>query len=165
MTLEGVQNYFVATLPVELNARNQLRLLRLVFGLVFAFTVAVHLLAPTGSGLLDTLLHAATIGLDYEYRVNRLLGVGVVGEYAFEPIESTTLLGVVDVHIWRGFAVQIGPGAVVDHEGEGYFVFRFGGLYEFELPHGYTVSPQMHFDEISGEADEFVYGIAFGKSF
>ncbi len=69
MTLEGVQNYFIATLPVELNARNQLRLLRLVFGLVFACAVAVHLLVRTGSGLLDTILHAATIGLVYAVSV------------------------------------------------------------------------------------------------
>lgn len=69
MTVEGVQNYFVATLPMELNGRQRLRLLRLVFGLVFACAVAVHFLVQTGSGWFDTLVHAATIGVVYTVSV------------------------------------------------------------------------------------------------
>jgi len=73
---------------------------------------------------------AATVGIDYEYRVNDILGIGTVVEHAFEPLQATTLLAVADIHIWRGFAVQTGPGAVTSDE-EDFFVYRFGALYEF----------------------------------
>ena len=53
---------------------------------------------------------AFTLGIDYEYRLNRLLGVGGVAEYAFGPVDATTLLAAVDIHIARGLAVQAGTG-------------------------------------------------------
>lgn len=40
-----------------------------------------------------------TIGLDYEYRVNELIGLGGVVEYATGDYDATTLLGVADIHI------------------------------------------------------------------
>lgn len=121
---------------------------------------------PSATRVLDKDEHAFTIGVDYEYRVSELLGLGMIAEYAAEPIDSTTLLAVADIHIWEGFAVQTGPGVVLEHEHEeSLFVYRWGALYEFELPGGFTISPQIHYDAISGAEDELVYGLAVGRSF
>ena len=111
---------------------------------------------------------AATLGLDYEYRWNALLGLGFVVEYAFEDIDAWTLLAVADVHVWRGLAIQTGPGVeFVNGEGEEddeeEFTFRIGALYEFELGR-FTFSPQIHYDVTTG-ADSLVFGGAIGVGF
>ncbi len=103
-----------------------------------------------------------TIGLDYEYRINYFLGVGSVIEYATENINATSLLFVADLHIWRGFAIQAGPG-VEFRNGESAAVGRIGGLYEFEFS-DYTLSPQVHVD-ITDQENTLVFGLAFGVSF
>ncbi len=115
---------------------------------------------------------AFTLGFDYEYRVNSLLGVGVVAEQAFGDIDATTILAVADIHLWRGLAVQTGPGVEFIDEETGFgeeenvtnFVYRIGTLYEIEFEGGYTLSPQVHYD-ISSSEDALVVGVAFGLAF
>lgn len=115
-----------------------------------------------GSALTGESESAFTLGLDYEYRINRLIGIGIVAEQAFGELDATTLLAVADIHVWRGFAFQVGPGVeFVDNESN--FVARFGALYEFEFGEGYTISPQVHYD-FSTE-DTIVFGLAFGAAF
>lgn len=104
-----------------------------------------------------------TVGLDYEYRVNELLGVGAVFERAFGVLDATTILAVADIHFLNGLIVQVGPG--FEHNGgEDVFVGRIGALYEFEF-NNYTLSPQLHWDYHDGEANTVVSGVAFGFSF
>lgn len=103
-----------------------------------------------------------TIGGDYEYRVNRRLGVGGVVEHAFGEVDATTVLAVADIHLWRGLAAQIGPGVeFLDDRAEA--VGRIGALYEIDLGDRFTISPQLHYD-ITAE-DSIVFGMAFGRSF
>lgn len=104
-----------------------------------------------------------TLGLDYEYRLNKTLGLGFVAEHAFGPLNSTTLLAVADIHIMGGLAIQTGPG-VEFVDDESFFVTRIGALYEFELGESFTLSPQLHYDISTGE-DAIVFGVAFGKAF
>jgi hypothetical protein len=52
----------------------------------------------------------ATLGIDYEFRVGPLLGLGAVVEHAYGEIDATTLLAVADSHIYEGFIMQVGPG-------------------------------------------------------
>ena len=106
---------------------------------------------------------AFTLGLDYEYRVSELLGLGVVAEHAFGPIESTTLLAVADIHVWEGLAIQTGPGIEFVDDEEA-FVVRLGALYEFELGGGFTLSPQVHYD-FSDAEDAVVLAVGFGRAF
>lgn len=105
---------------------------------------------------------AATVGIDYEYRVSPLLGLGFVAERAFGRIDATTLLAVADIHIWRGLAIQTGPGIEII-DGEVYAAGRIGALYEFELEDHWTFSPQVHFD--ISEENAIVFGAAFGRAF
>jgi hypothetical protein len=122
-----------------------------------------HHLALVVAGTTDEEETAFTLGVDYEYRLAQLVGLGAVVEYAFEDIDALTLIGVADVHVWRGFAIQTGPGVeFIDGESPE-FVYRIGGLYEFEFE-GFTLSPQVHYDATTGE-DAVVYGISFGFGF
>ncbi|TDF36548.1 hypothetical protein EYS14_17645 [Alteromonadaceae bacterium M269] len=104
-----------------------------------------------------------TQGIDYEYRINGLIGLGGVAEYALGGIEAWTILAVADIHLKNGLILQVGPGFEHGDE-EDVFVTRFGALYEFEFGK-YTISPQVHFDDHTGSEDAVVYGIAFGFSF
>ena len=137
-----------------------------------------HHLSVSIGGTTDRRETALTVSLDYEYRMNDLLGIGVVGEYAFSDINAGTLLGVADIHVWRGFAIQTGPGVeFVDGEfvkespgapghvesNEEEFVYRVGALYEFEFGR-YTFSPQVHYDYSTGQ-DAVIYVAAFGAAF
>jgi len=124
-----------------------------------------------GTTIFDTDETAFTLGLDYEYRINRLLGVGFVVEQAFGNIDSTTILAVTDIHLWRGLALQIGPGIEILDEETAFggeesatnFVARFGALYEVEFEGGYTLSPQIHYD--ASKEDALVFGVSLGLAF
>ncbi|MEO0881293.1 MAG: hypothetical protein AAFY34_01055 [Pseudomonadota bacterium] len=110
---------------------------------------------------------AFTIGIDYEYRLNRLIGVGAVVEHAVGDIDATTLLAVADIHIWKGLAIQAGPGVEFADEGETTETFaigRIGALYEVEIEERFTIAPQVHYD-ISSGPDAVVFGLALGVAF
>lgn len=104
-----------------------------------------------------------TLGIDIEYRVNQLLGIGAVFEYAWGELDATTVLAVADIHLIEGWVMQVGPGFERRH-GEDVFVSRVGLLYEFEWEH-YTFSPQLHWDYHNGEENAIVAGFAVGFSF
>ena len=104
-----------------------------------------------------------TVGIDYEYRVSPLLGLGSVVEYAFGSLDALTVLAVADIHITNEFIIQVGPGYEYTSEHE-YFVSRLGGLYEFRY-NGYTFSPQFHFDYHEGVGSSKVAGLAVGFDF
>jgi hypothetical protein len=104
-----------------------------------------------------------TLGLDYEYRLTRLLGVGAVAERAYGSLDATTVLAVADVHFTNALIMQVGPG--FEHKGdEDVFVGRIGMLYEFEMDQ-FTLSPQLHWDYHDGEKNTAVAGVAVGFSF
>jgi len=104
-----------------------------------------------------------TLGVDYEYRINELIGFGFVIEQAFGEVDATTLIAVSDIHLWRGLALQVGPG-IEFVDDETFAVGRIGMLYEFELEQEFTIGPQLHYD-ISGGEDTIVFGLAVGKAF
>ncbi len=105
----------------------------------------------------------ATIGIDYEYRVNDFLGLGAVIEKAYGELDAVTVLAVADLHLYKGFIAQVGPGFERRHS-ENVAVARIGFLYEFELAK-FTLSPQLHWDYHDGETNALVAGMALGFSF
>jgi hypothetical protein len=117
---------------------------------------------------------AFTVGLDFEHRVHPLLGMGAVVEYSVDDIDALALIGVLDLHIWRGLAIQTGPGLefVGEEEVEDgrtlsvnrrEFLYRVGLIYEFEIGE-LLVIPQVHYDYSTGD-DSVVYATAFGFTF
>jgi len=115
-----------------------------------------------GTTILEDGRTAYTVGIDYEYRYSDLLGFGFVAEQAVGNVDAFTFLAVADIHIWKGLAIQVGPGLEFTEEEDG-LVFRSGVLYEFEFFDHWTLSPQAHFD--FAHEDSFVFGIAIGRSF
>ncbi|MEP1229509.1 MAG: hypothetical protein ABJG88_02420 [Litorimonas sp.] len=123
-----------------------------------------HLSIFTGGSYIDEADKTVfTLGVDYEYRLTPLIGLGFVAEQAFGEIDATTLIAVADIHLWKGLAIQVGPGIeFVDNET--FAVGRIGALYEVEFEHEFTISPQLHYD-ISGGENAIVFGLAVGKAF
>ena len=122
-----------------------------------------HLSALLGITYTRTWGNAFTVGVDYEYRVNDFLGVGVVAEYAGEDFDAYTLILVADLHITNSAIVQIGPG-VEFHGSHKMEVVRVGALYEMEMS-GFTFSPQLHYDYHRNHKSALVAGFAIGFSF
>jgi len=115
----------------------------------------------------DTRINGAgnydTLGIDIEYRISQLTGLGFVIEHAFGELDATTVLAVADIHIRNDFIMQIGPGYEwVDDETV--FVSRVGFIYEYEFG-GFTIAPQLHWDWHDGHEDAIVAGIALGFGF
>jgi hypothetical protein len=117
---------------------------------------------------------AFTVGLDFEHRIHPLLGVGAVVDYATDDIDAVSLFGVLDFHLWKGLAIQTGPGVefVGEEEEEEAgtisvnrreFVYRVGLVYEFEIGK-LLVIPQVHYDYSSGK-DSVVYATGIGFKF
>ena len=105
----------------------------------------------------------ATVGIDFEYRMSQLLGIGAVVEYAWGELDATTVLAVADIHLHDGWVMQVGPGFERRH-GEDILVSRVGFLYEFEWKN-FTLSPQLHWDYHRDEENAVVAGFALGFSF
>lgn len=103
-------------------------------------------------------------GIDYEYRLNQLLGLGTVIEYVAGDIDAWSILAVADIHLYEGFMMQMGPGVEISSDEE-VFMTRIGFLYEFEFEQGFTLSPQLHYDFHAGADNAVVFGLAFGRSF
>lgn len=105
---------------------------------------------------------AFTQGIDFEHEVTERLGLGVVLEHAFGDIESTSLLAVADIHLGRGFVLQVGPGVEWINE-ETLALARVGMFYEIELG-ALTIAPGINYD-VNEEEGAIVGGIAIGTRF
>lgn len=103
------------------------------------------------------------IGLDYQYRITKLIGVGAVADYASGSIESFLIGPALFLHAWH-FEFTIAP-TVEFSGGDTAFPFRFGAAYEFELPKGVSISPAVFFDTERNDESALVYGLAFGFEF
>ncbi len=129
----------------------------------YGFEAPHHVSIFLGDTHIDGEGNNATIGLDYEYRVSELLGLGVVVERAGGEIDATTALAVADIHFASGLIMQVGPG-FENHDSEQIFVARVGVLYEFEFGR-FTLSPQLHWDYHAEGESALVAGLAFGFGF
>ena len=85
-----------------------------------------------GTHMFDEDHNGETIGLDYEYCVSEILGLGFVIEHAYEDIDATTFLTVADIHTSIGAIFQVGPGIEFTDHGDR-FLFRVGTMYEFKF--------------------------------
>jgi hypothetical protein len=103
-----------------------------------------------------------TVGGDYEYRANKLFGVGALLDYAGGPARDTIFGVPVFAHVTEQFKGLVAPGIEI-HDGETEFLLRFGAMYDFEVGE-YTVAPALNFDFTKGH-DAIVWGANFGRHF
>lgn len=105
---------------------------------------------------------AFTIGADYQYRVNRILGVGAFIDYASGKIHSTLIGPAIFVHVWN-FEFTIAP-SVEFSDNDVAATYRLGVQYDFEMSK-FSVSPALYFDSERKEKPAWVYGVSFGFKF
>lgn len=106
----------------------------------------------------------ATIGLEYEYRLNERFGVGALLDHAGGDLDSTIVAGVVFFHPYEGLLLLAAAGNEHTHHGDE-LVLRAGIGYEFELGAGWTLTPLLNFDFVEHEETKEVYGVSIGRHF
>jgi hypothetical protein len=122
-----------------------------------------------------------SLGLDYERRLSRLVGLAGGGELVFGGDEREALVGLYFLlHVTEGLVLAAGPGLEFAKEGhaggdveaqqeesgtETRAGLRVGILYEFELGHRYSIAPSAYIDFLEDKQPTFVWGLAFGVGF
>ena len=106
-----------------------------------------------------------SVGLDYEYRLSRLFGIGGVAEYTGADFREG-LLGVPFYwHAWRELKLVAAPSVEIEPaERSGEFVVRLGGEYGFPVRSGIEIAPALYFD-VSSEDVAVVVGATVATSF
>ena len=99
-----------------------------------------------------------TVGLEYEYRVSQLLGLGITAEHVAGEFDTNVFVAPIALHSgpWKVYA---GPG-IEDGEEGSEFLMRVGLEYGFHFGE-YEISPQVDVDFVDGE-QLFVLGVVFG---
>jgi len=109
--------------------------------------------------------HGFSVGLTYERRLTKLIGVGVFGEYAHDPYNEWVFGAPLFLHPYMGFRLQIAPGVDLSRaEGASTaFLLRAGIGYEFEFGR-WTIMPEINGDFVDGSRLG-VFGVSFGYGF
>ena len=106
---------------------------------------------------------AFTLGLDYSYRVGKLIGLGFLFDHASGDLKSTLIGPFVSSHL-RKFVLTAAP-ALEFSEEETTPTYRLGIAYKIELPNGFAILPTLNFDKERREEISLVYGFTIAKSF
>ena len=106
-----------------------------------------------------------SVGLDYEYRLSRLFGIGGVAEYTGADFREG-LLGVPFYwHAWKELKLVAAPAVEIEPaERSSDFVVRLGGEYGFPVRSGIEIAPALYFD-VSSEDVAVVVGATVATSF
>lgn len=102
---------------------------------------------------------AFAIGLDYQHKFNKIVGLGALIDYTVPDIGSLLIGPAVFLHAWH-FEITLAPCAeFIGEDVTG--VFRAGLAYEVELSK-FSLSPSVYFDTERDGEETFVYGLSFG---
>lgn len=102
-------------------------------------------------------------GLDYEYRLNHLVGAGLLVEVATGDLREVIVVFPFTLHPWRGLRFVAAPGMEIPKHGDVEFAMRFGVGYQFPIGH-FTIGPEFNADLVDGEPT-YVIGVSFGLGF
>ncbi len=101
------------------------------------------------------------LGIEYERRLNKSFGIGLVAEHTFGDLDFWVYAVPFAYHTGR-WKFYIAPGIEDgDHGSES--LLRIGGEYAYEVGE-WEISPQLDWDLVDGE-EAFVFGVVFGKGF
>jgi len=101
------------------------------------------------------------LGIEYEYRLNRSFGIGVLAEHTFGDVDTTVYAMPFAYHSGR-WKAYVGPG-IEDGDLGNESLWRVGAEYAFEVGR-WEVSPQLDIDFIDGDT-ALVLGVTIGKGF
>ncbi|MFT7593529.1 MAG: hypothetical protein ACI8R4_000842 [Paracoccaceae bacterium] len=106
--------------------------------------------------------NAFSAGVSYNYLLNPTVSVGVMAEYASDPLDSWVVGAPIVFRVGEGWQLTTMPGIEREH-GESEFLFRLGVGYEIEMS-GYSLKPEVNADFVNGEV-AFVTGVSIGFRF
>jgi hypothetical protein len=106
--------------------------------------------------------NAFSVGVSYHYLFNPAVSVGVLAEYASDPLDSWVLGAPIVFRVGEGWHLTAMPGVEREH-GESEFLFRLGVGYEFEFTE-YSLMPEVNVDFVDGEV-AVVIGASIGFRF
>jgi len=101
------------------------------------------------------------LGIEYERRLNKYIGIGLVAEYTFGDLDFWVYAVPFAYHTGR-WKLYVAPGIEDgDHGSEP--LIRIGAGYAYEVGE-WEISPQLDLDFVDGE-EVLVPGVVFGKGF
>jgi hypothetical protein len=105
-------------------------------------------------------------GIDYEYRLNEMFGIGGVLELTFADFREGIAGVPIYWHAWRELKLVVAPGIEFTPplDGTGEFLLRVGGEYGFGAPRGFDIAPALYFD-FTSKAAAYVFGATVAKTF
>jgi len=103
-----------------------------------------------------------SIGVDYEYRLNPLLGLGGIAEYTGGEHETAIAAAALFIHPFKMLRLVLGPGFEFEGD-EKEFLLRVGAAYQI-LVGKLTLAPELNVDFVDGN-ENLVYGISLGLGF
>lgn len=104
-----------------------------------------------------------SIGVDYQYRVHRYLGLGALMDYAAGDLRTTVFAAGAFIRPVGGLQILTAPG-FESHAGKRHALFRLGFYYEFPFADRFALTPNFNIDFVNGE-QVYIYGVAFGVGF
>ena len=102
-----------------------------------------------------------SMGLDYEYHLSELIGVGGLLDVAGGDVRSFVVGVPVFVHPVGGLLLLAAPGVEHQNDGSNEFLIRIGVGWEFEVGERFVLTPILNVDFVDGDK-VYVYGVAFG---
>jgi len=119
---------------------------------------------------------AYTIGLDYEYRFSKIVGLTILGEYIAATSEEIIAGAGLLFHPYKGLKLVTAPmlmfaeshnithnySEMEEQKKEASFAFRFSTAYDFYVGK-LSIGPVINFD--LGETNSISYGVAVGMGF
>jgi hypothetical protein len=109
--------------------------------------------------------HGFSVGLDYEYRLHDLVGIGALGEYAGGDFDHWVFGVPVLLHPYKGLVLKLTPGVEYKNTtSKSKFLVRTGMAYSFHLTDTWTLAPELSVDFVDEET-VLVYGVSVGLGF
>jgi hypothetical protein len=106
-----------------------------------------------------------SVGLDYEYHVNRRFGIGGLLEYTGPDFREWIVGLPICWHPWRELKLFVAPGVDFDRpDDKTYFLVRIGSEYGFGIGRGFEIAPALNID-FTSEETSLVYGVSIAKKF
>jgi hypothetical protein len=100
-----------------------------------------------------------TLGLEYEYRLNEVVGIGLTAEHVGGAFDTNVIAIPIAAHRGR-WKLYAGPGIEFSDDGDEP-LFRIGAEYGFHYG-SLEISPQLDLDFVNGER-LFVFGLVIAR--
>jgi hypothetical protein len=106
-----------------------------------------------------------SVGLDYEYRLSEMFGIGGFLEYTGSDFRDGIVGVPFYVHPWKELKLVAAPGVEIEAEdGSESFLVRVGAEYGFGIGRGFEIAPALYLD-FTSEDVAIVAGAAIARSF